>query len=118
MQNFQPSKEANVKERCPELRSLAGVFDGHKRAEPAETAAKRLPELLARSGLCHLSYASLRGYLIPLRVMVAIYKEMGAQASPAFSAATRARSPQKPARASGQVRAFITSVWIPRRAML
>ena len=39
-----------MKERCPELRSLAGVFDGHKRAEPAEMAAKRLPELLARSG--------------------------------------------------------------------
>ena len=39
-----------MKEQCPELRSLAGVFDGHKRAEPAETAAKRLPELLARSG--------------------------------------------------------------------
>jgi hypothetical protein len=80
MQNFQPSKEANVKERCPELRSLAGVFDGHKRAEPAETAAKRLPELLARSGLCHFSCASLRGYLLPiiyylpLRMMVAIYK--------------------------------------------
>ena len=57
-----------MKERCPELRSLVGVFDGHKRAEPAKTAAKRLPELLARSGLCRLSCASLRGYLVPLRI--------------------------------------------------
>ena len=48
MEDFQPSKGAALKERCPEVRSLAGVFDGHKRHEPAETAAKRLPELLAK----------------------------------------------------------------------
>ena len=50
IEDFQPSKEANLKERCPEVRSLLGVFDGHKRSEPAETAARRLPELLSRSG--------------------------------------------------------------------
>ena len=48
MEDFRPSKGAALKERCPEVRSLAGVFDGHKRHEPAETAAKRLPELLAK----------------------------------------------------------------------
>ena len=48
MEDFQPSKGAALKERCPEVRSLAGVFDGHKRHESAETAAKRLPELLAK----------------------------------------------------------------------
>ena len=47
IEDFQPSKEAGLKERCPEVRSLMGVFDGHKRSEPAETAARRLPELLA-----------------------------------------------------------------------
>ena len=49
IEDFQPSKAANLKERCPEVRSLVGVFDGHKRSEPAETAARRLPELLSRS---------------------------------------------------------------------
>ncbi|CAL5218369.1 g37 [Coccomyxa viridis] len=48
IEDFQPSKEADLKERCPEVRSLLGVFDGHKRSEPAETAARRLPELLSR----------------------------------------------------------------------
>ena len=47
IEDFQPSEKAGLKERCPEVRSLMGVFDGHKRSEPAETAARRLPELLA-----------------------------------------------------------------------
>ena len=51
IEDFQPSKEADLKEQCPEVRSLLGVFDGHKRSEPAETAARRLPELLSRLGL-------------------------------------------------------------------
>ena len=50
IEDFKPSEEADLKERCPEVRSLVGVFDGHKRSEPAETAARRLPELLSRSG--------------------------------------------------------------------
>ena len=48
MEDFQPSKGAALKKRCPEVRSLAGVFDGHKRHEPAEIAAKRLPEILGK----------------------------------------------------------------------
>lgn len=53
MMEFQPSEAAaqSARERCPEVRSLVGVFDGHKRHEPAEMAAKRLPQLLARSAL-------------------------------------------------------------------
>ena len=48
IEDFRPSKKADLKEVCPEVRSLAGVFDGHKRSEPAETAAQRLPEILSR----------------------------------------------------------------------